>query len=65
MIQHYLVGKTVGWYTLEEVKRGKRKDFVRVYRTGKVIDVDSSNTLALIESDNEKIATDIAELTRV
>jgi hypothetical protein len=64
MIQHYLVGKHVGWYTLEE-KHGKKKDFVRVYRNGMVKQVDDSNTLALVESEGIDQVCEIADLSMI
>lgn len=64
MISHYLQNKCVEWTELQEVVRGKKKDFVRVSRKGVVVDVDVSNTLAAIkcEGESEPIVVEVCEL---
>ena len=64
MIQHWLVGKNVKWYTLEETS-GKRRDYRRQYHAGRVLHVDESNTLASVQKTNGDVCiVDVCELEK-
>lgn len=65
MIQHYMVGKQVSWYTLELKPAGNKKDYVRVYKSGMVKRVDDSNTLALVQCEGKDIVRNIADLSMI
>lgn len=66
MIQHWMTGKTVGWYELVKSTRGNKLDFVRVHQTGRVLRVDDSNTLALVkDSKGKEFVIELCELTKL
>ena len=65
MIQHWLVNKTVGWYTLEQGDT-RRISWYRCKHQGKVRDVDSTGTIAAVQKPSGQVVlVEVCELTKI